>query len=92
MNELRRENNLPALDIHTVDLLEAIPEHLDDEEEEKISSSNRRMRLLGTRLRVPEVVVLLTFIWPVSSLNLSWNTRFPFFPVGSCWDNPQMRP
>jgi phosphopantetheine adenylyltransferase/dephospho-CoA kinase len=57
VNELRRENNLPALDIHTVDLLEAIPEHIGDEEEEKISSSNRRMRLLGTRLRVPEVVV-----------------------------------
>jgi phosphopantetheine adenylyltransferase/dephospho-CoA kinase len=57
VNELRRENNLPALDIHTVDLLEAIPEHIGNEEEEKISSSNHRMRLLGSRLRVPEVVV-----------------------------------
>lgn len=59
VNELRHENNLPALDIHTVDLLEAIPEHIGDEEEEKISSSNRRMRLLGTRLRVPEARPLL---------------------------------
>ncbi|PNF36640.1 Bifunctional coenzyme A synthase [Cryptotermes secundus] len=59
VNELRHENNLPALDIHTVNLLEAIPEHTDEEEEEKISSSNRRMRLLGTRLRVPEARTLL---------------------------------
>jgi phosphopantetheine adenylyltransferase/dephospho-CoA kinase len=60
VNELRHQNNLPTLDIHTVDLLEAIPEHLgDDEEEDKISSSNCRMRLLGTRLRVPEVIVSL---------------------------------
>jgi phosphopantetheine adenylyltransferase/dephospho-CoA kinase len=62
VNELRHKNNLPPLDIHTVDLLKALPEHVDDEEEEKISSSNRRMRLLGTRLRVPEVLVFLMFI------------------------------
>jgi hypothetical protein len=42
-----------------VDLLEAIPEETDEEEreEEKISSSNWRMRLLGTRLSVSEVKV-----------------------------------
>jgi hypothetical protein len=45
-----------------VDLLEAFPEGTDEEEkeeeeEEKISSSNWRMRLLGTRLRMPEVQV-----------------------------------
>lgn len=56
MNEIRLQNNLSALDIHTVDLLETIPEHTDEEEEEKISSTSCRMRLLGTRLRVPEVV------------------------------------
>lgn len=55
MNELRHKNNLPLLDIHTVDLLHAVPEHVGDEEEEKISSSNHRMRLLGMRLREPEV-------------------------------------
>jgi phosphopantetheine adenylyltransferase/dephospho-CoA kinase len=58
VNELRQKNNLPPLAIHTVDLLEALPEHVGDGEEEKISSSNCRMRLLGTRLRVPEVLVL----------------------------------
>jgi phosphopantetheine adenylyltransferase/dephospho-CoA kinase len=61
VNEVRHQNNLSALDIHTVDLLEAISEYTDEEqkeeEEEKISSSSRRMRLLGTRLRVPEVQV-----------------------------------
>jgi hypothetical protein len=47
-----------------VDLLEAIPEvtgeeekEEEEEEEGKISSSIWRMRLLGTRLRVPEVQV-----------------------------------
>lgn len=57
VNEVRHQNNLSTLDIHTVDLLEAIPEYTDEEEEEKISSSNWRMRLLGMRLRVPEVLV-----------------------------------
>ena len=60
MNEVRHQNNLSTLDIHTVDLLEAIPEYTDEEEEEeekKISSSNWRMRLLGMRLRMPEVLV-----------------------------------
>jgi len=62
VNEVRHQNNLSTLDIHTVDLLEAIledtvEEEKEEEEEDKISSSNRRMRLLGTRLRVPEVQV-----------------------------------
>jgi phosphopantetheine adenylyltransferase/dephospho-CoA kinase len=61
VNEVRHQNNLSTLDIHTVDLLEAIPQYTDEEEkeeeEEKISSSSWRMRLLGTRLRVPEVQV-----------------------------------
>jgi len=60
VNEVRHQNNLSTLDIHTVDLLEAIPEYTDEEkedEEEKISSRSWRMRLLGTRLRVPEVQV-----------------------------------
>jgi phosphopantetheine adenylyltransferase/dephospho-CoA kinase len=62
VNEVRNQNNLSTLDIHTVDLLEAVPEERDREEkeeaeEEKIGSSNWRMRLLGTRLKVPEVLV-----------------------------------
>jgi phosphopantetheine adenylyltransferase len=59
VNERRCQNNLSLLDIHTVDILEAIPEHTgDEEEEEKISSSSSRMKLLGTRLRVPAVIVI----------------------------------
>jgi len=62
VNEVRHQNNLSTLDIHTVDLLEAVPQNTDEEEkeeeeEDKISSSSWRMRLLGTRLRVPEVQV-----------------------------------
>ena len=62
MNEVRHQNNLSTLDIHTVELVETVPEYTDEEdkeeeEEEKISSSSWRMRLLGTRLRVPEVQV-----------------------------------
>jgi len=59
VNEVRLQNNLSTLDIHKVELLEAVPEYTDEEEkeEEKISSSNGRMRLLGTRLTVPEVQV-----------------------------------
>jgi phosphopantetheine adenylyltransferase/dephospho-CoA kinase len=70
VNEVRRQNNLSTLDIHTVGLLEAVPEHThetggggggregekEEEEEEKISSSSCRMKLLGMRLRVPEVL------------------------------------
>ena len=60
VNEVRHQNNLSTLYIHTVDLLETIPEYTDEEEKEeeenKISSSIWRMRLLGTRLRVPEVL------------------------------------
>ena len=56
MNEVCHKNNLSTLDIHTVALLQAILEYTDEEKEEKkISSSNWRMRLLGTRLRVPDV-------------------------------------
>ncbi|KDR23193.1 bifunctional coenzyme A synthase [Zootermopsis nevadensis] len=60
VNECRCQNNLPILDIHTVDILEAVSERTCDEEEDKISSSNNRMRLLGTRLRVPEARPLLS--------------------------------
>ena len=56
VNEVRQRNGLSPLKIHAVDLLPAIAEEIDDEEEEdKISSSNCRMRLLGTRLKKPQV-------------------------------------
>nr|CAD7574193.1 unnamed protein product [Timema californicum] len=52
VNQLRQERNLSTLDIHSVELLES--ESLGEEEETKISSSNKRLRLLGTRLKPPQ--------------------------------------
>nr|CAD7610799.1 unnamed protein product [Timema genevievae] len=49
VNQLRKERNLSILDIHLVELLES--ESVGEEEEKKISSSNKRLRLLGTRLK-----------------------------------------
>ncbi|CAG2059347.1 unnamed protein product, partial [Timema podura] len=52
VNQLRKERNLSILDIHLVELLES--ESVGEEEEKKISSSNKRLRLLGTRLKPPQ--------------------------------------
>lgn len=57
VNELRLQKDLSKLDIHTVEL--AIDKCHNEYEEDKISSSNHRMRLLGTRLQSP-VGFLLT--------------------------------
>ncbi|XP_011176156.1 bifunctional coenzyme A synthase [Solenopsis invicta] len=51
VNELRMQKNLNKLDIYTVKL--AIDEDHREYEEAKISSSNYRMRLLGTRIKPP---------------------------------------
>lgn len=51
VNELRLQKNLSKLDIHVVEL--AADECHNDHEEAKISSSNHRIRLLGTRLQTP---------------------------------------
>ncbi|XP_008217932.1 bifunctional coenzyme A synthase [Nasonia vitripennis] len=51
VNDKRKENNLKLLDIHVVKLLE--DSNHQEHEEAKISSSNHRMRLLGTRLKKP---------------------------------------
>ncbi|KYQ56622.1 Bifunctional coenzyme A synthase [Trachymyrmex zeteki] len=51
INELRLQKNLNKLDIHVVKL--AVDEGHEEHEETKISSSNHRMRLLGTRLKDP---------------------------------------
>lgn len=55
INEKRRENNLPPLDVYTIGLVEE--NTLAEAEEAKVSSSNRRMRLLGTLLRPPVVSI-----------------------------------
>lgn len=51
VNELRLQKGLSKLDIHMVEL--AIDEDHNEHEEAKISSSNHRIRLLGTRLKSP---------------------------------------
>ncbi|XP_055689567.1 bifunctional coenzyme A synthase [Lutzomyia longipalpis] len=53
VNELRQKNNLNKLQIHCIGMLEG--ESVGEEDKEvKISSSNQRMDLLGTRIREPE--------------------------------------
>lgn len=51
VNEVRLQKNLSKLDIHVVKL--ANNENYNEHEEAKISSSNHRIRLLGTRLQPP---------------------------------------
>ncbi|XP_047533550.1 bifunctional coenzyme A synthase isoform X1 [Vanessa atalanta] len=53
INEKRKENGLNELDIYTIELAEDTNKQ-STEEETKVSSSNQRMRLLGTVLREPK--------------------------------------
>lgn len=53
VNELRVSNGLKPLEVLSVELIPDIK--LDEEEEDKISSSNDRLRLLGTLITQPEV-------------------------------------
>ncbi|XP_066997983.2 bifunctional coenzyme A synthase [Anabrus simplex] len=56
VNDLRAKSGLSTLDIHVVELLtnDSLPTELEIGEA-KISSSNHRLQLLGTRIRIPEV-------------------------------------
>ncbi|XP_031638702.1 bifunctional coenzyme A synthase [Contarinia nasturtii] len=51
VNEIREANNLKKLQIHCIDIIEL--ENNEEGKENKISSSNQRMDLLGTRLKKP---------------------------------------
>lgn len=51
VNELRRSNGLHELKIHCIDLVEIEPDV--DVKESKVSSTNTRMDLLGTRIHQP---------------------------------------
>ncbi|XP_078047620.1 bifunctional Phosphopantetheine adenylyltransferase - Dephospho-CoA kinase [Augochlora pura] len=53
VNEMRMQKNLCTLDIHVVELVK--DENYRAHEESKISSTNNRIRLLGTRLRPPNI-------------------------------------
>ncbi|XP_073843877.1 bifunctional Phosphopantetheine adenylyltransferase - Dephospho-CoA kinase [Musca autumnalis] len=59
VNELRQQNNLKKLDIFCIDLVESTDKS--GPKESKVSSSNTRIDLLGTRLRKPELKSLPTF-------------------------------
>lgn len=53
VNEVRKQNNLRRLSVHCIELVEA--DGSDPTEKElKVSSSNQRIDLLGTRIRNPE--------------------------------------
>jgi len=61
VNEVRESKGLAPLQIHCVQLLEdLVPTHIRDlgVEDWKISSSSARMRLLGTILREPKVILI----------------------------------
>ncbi|XP_023942828.2 bifunctional coenzyme A synthase isoform X2 [Bicyclus anynana] len=53
INEKRKEKGLQPLDVYTIGMAEELDQQ-STEEEAKVSSSNLRMRLLGTLLREPK--------------------------------------
>lgn len=59
VNQLRQQKGLGILDIHPISLIG--DSHATAEEEDKISSSSLRKRLLGTRLRPPKVYLYCCF-------------------------------
>lgn len=59
INEKRTENNLKKLDVYTVKLIKDL--YCKNHEESKISSSNERMRMLGTRLKKPVTCLFIYY-------------------------------
>jgi len=57
VNAKRVENGLARLEIHAVELIEDL--NVDAGDEEKVSSSNQRRRLLGTLLKRPYVLFII---------------------------------
>lgn len=55
INEKRVEGGLAPMDIHIIGLAADMDPQRSSEEEEKVSSSNQRMRMLGTFLKPPVV-------------------------------------
>lgn len=53
VNDVRKQNGLSILEICKIDLVQDL--NHGQEEEDKLSSSNARMRLLGTYMKEPEV-------------------------------------
>lgn len=67
VNAKRKENKLNPLFVHCIELAND-SQHSIPEEEAKVSSSNKRMRVLGTLIKKPKVNFLL-------------NNRFEFYVV-----------
>jgi phosphopantetheine adenylyltransferase len=59
INEIREQKNYPPLVVHAIDLVSE-PNKESEHEEDKISSSSKRLRILGERLR-PSVINLELF-------------------------------
>lgn len=77
INELRTEKNMKPLDVHVVKLVK--DENVQYEHEEsKISSSNQRIRLLGTRLKEP-VIIFVIFIFVC--LFFHWKNTIRYYYV-----------
>ena len=55
INEKRVENGLKPMDVHVIALAQDEQAQGSQEEEHKISSSNQRIRMLGTLLKPPTV-------------------------------------
>lgn len=55
VNEIRAKNNLSQLDIFSIDLVESI-HYGNVPKESKVSSSNARIDMLGTRIKPIEVI------------------------------------
>jgi phosphopantetheine adenylyltransferase / dephospho-CoA kinase len=66
VNELRQEKGLSILDIHRIDLVE--DPQADEDEENKISSSSLRKRLLGTLLKPPKVSTSYSSVIGISKI------------------------
>lgn len=64
VNKLRAENGLSQLDMHIIELVEIEKDVAD--KEQKISSSNQRMDLLGSKLKPVEVKLR---VWPLRRYN-----------------------
>lgn len=86
VNELRAQNNLNALDIFCIELVEASDKS--GPRESKVSSSNTRIDLLGSRLRKPEVCITTPnpdlcksgYLYTTFLMVFMYFSRNPFFP------------
>ncbi|XP_052895134.1 bifunctional coenzyme A synthase [Anopheles moucheti] len=88
VNELRETNGLNQLEVYTIELLD--DESTIEDKEDKISSSNQRMDLLGTRLRprkpapthIPAKPYIIGMIGGIAAGKSKMLERFQAFGAG----------